>query len=524
MTRTAISRLTTPEIQVKYQNLGDFGGTDPVDDLWTLEVSGPTYEYRGILARMGLRWKSTSKTWGISATLYRYNNARRNAEWVKARKIQETAYPQLVALAKAHNERAREENAKLGPADDREQVAIWRRLSRMVPQLQAVGIKVEHTTPGRYEVGESKVWVSGNTYNIRALMMKHGFRWDPTRKAWSMPGPEFAVVGDKWMSEVVRSLPEAPAEPEPRAVFSEMSDAELTKWVMANVDGEYLSQDGEVTLSAGVAKYKMYLRRMDPEYQEKVYKKLSPSRQAGEVVPFFPRPRNTGTHVITIGGEKYVLSTHWPGVFGDISEQSKETGGVNVIRQDDMNPWKYLWVYDTEKQILAMWRVMDGNEKEWGSARTAARTIVFLERKGQLNRVDNAQFRRIQVEMARRERENEAALEKWIEESKDNFQREVDGLVREYFNKVVRPVADRAVANVEAGVIPIGFKAIEGGFPVQRQMKSHVLSRIYNDLFNLDRIDEYVQSRGVDLNSGDIQATQWAQGDVWTEYARSVLR
>ena len=77
---------------------------------------------------------------------------------------------------------------------------------------------------------------------------------------------------------------------------------------------------------------------------------------------------------------------------------------------------------------------------------------------------------------------------------------------------------------MDAGAVPIGFKATGGGFPVDRQMKSFVTSRIYDKLFNLDKIDAYVQSHGVDLESGDIQATQWAQGDVWMEYARSVLR
>lgn len=247
-------------------------------------------------------------------------------------------------------------------------------------------------------------------------------------------------------------------------------------------------------------------------------------RQAGMVVPFAPRvPKNT--HTILIAGVKYVLSTYWPGVMGDIAEDPPEMeGGPRVIRQEGMDPWKYLWAYDTDKQVLAMWRVSDGNNKEWGNARTAGRTIVALEKKGQLNRVDNTQFRRIEAEMLKLEQEQEASLQRWVEESKDGFQHRVDVLVQEYFDKSVRPVMDRAVANVEAGVIPIGFKAIEGGFPVQRQMKSYVTGRVYETLFTLDKIDAYVQSKGVDLESGDIQATQWAQGEVWLEYAKSVLR
>lgn len=524
MDRSKTARVTTPELLVKYVNLGDFGGTDPVSDSWSLEVSGPTFEYRDELGRLGLRWNPGRKTWGVDATLYKFNNARRNAEWVKNRKIQTTAYPLLLELAKVHNAKAREENAKLGPADDREQVEVWRRVSRMIPRLETAGIKIEHTTPGRYEVGESTVWVSGSTYPIRSLMGKYGFRWNGTRKAWGIPGPEFSVIGDKWMAEVVRTLPEVPAAPAAVAVFSSMSDPELTAWVRANEAMENLTQDGEVSLAAGIAKTKMYLRRMTPENQERYFNRASAGRRAGQVVQFTPRaPKNT--HTMLIAGVKYVLSTYWPGVMGDISEEPPETeGGARVIRQEGMDPWKYLWAYDTDKQILAMWRVSDGNNKEWGNARTASRTIIALEKKGQLNRVDNAQFRRIEAEMSKLERESEASLEKWVDELKDDFQRRVDTLVREYFDKTVRPVMDRAVASVNAGAVPIGFKATEGGFPVDRQMKSFVTSNIYNNLFNLDKIDAYVQTHGVDLGSGDSQATQWAQGDVWLEYAKSVLR
>jgi hypothetical protein len=517
------ARLTTELLQVKYQNLGDFGGTDPVDDMYVLDVSGPTFEYRKILSDLGLRWNPTQKTWGVTATLYRYNNARRNAEWVKNRNIQEKAYPKLQELAKAHNSKARAENEALGPVDYRQRIEEWRRSSRMLPQLEAAGIKVEYKSPGKYELGEPQVWVSGETYDIRALLGKHGFKWNSAKRAWGIPAPEFQVIKDKWMSEVVRGLPRVPA-PTVRSVFTDMSDPEINAWIRSNVEAEYITRDGETSMNAGIAAIRMRLRGMSPENQERFYNNTtSAGRRAGVVVPFAPRvPKNT--HTILIAGVKYVLSTHWPGVFGDISEESEESEGAQVIRQEDMDPWKYLWVYDTDKQILAMWRASDGNEKEWSSARSATRTILFLEKKGQLNRVDNAQFRRIEAEMSQRARENEAALEKWVDELKDDFQRQVDNLVREYFDKEVRPVMDRAVANVDAGAIPLGFKATEGGFPVDRQMKSFVTSNIYNNLFNLDKIDAYVRSRGVDLESGDPQATQWAQGDVWLEYAKSALR
>ena len=83
---------------------------------------------------------------------------------------------------------------------------------------------------------------------------------------------------------------------------------------------------------------------------------------------------------------------------------------------------------------------------------------------------------------------------------------------------------DRAVSDVKRGVIPLGFKASPGGFPVERQMKAYVTGKLYEKLFDLDSVDAYVKSKGVDMDAIDIQATQWARDDVWLDYAKSVLR
>lgn len=242
-------------------------------------------------------------------------------------------------------------------------------------------------------------------------------------------------------------------------------------------------------------------------------------KEAGDVIQFRPPVRNP--HTVTIAGTKYVLSNDWPAM----SVEDEDGPGAKVVRfQDDNDPWKYLWVYDLDKQVLAMWRVTDGNEKEHGPASRAQSFIVKLDKKGQLNRVTHNQFQAIAREMSNRERDHMQALEAWVEELKTDAQRDVDQLVKDYFDKVVRPVMDQALSAVESGVVPLGFKATPGGFPVERQMKSYVLGQIYERLFNLDKVDDYVRSKGVDLDSIDQQATQWARDDVWMDYAKSALR
>ena len=266
------ARVTQELIRVKYVNLGDFGGTDPVEDSWVLDVAGPTFDYRDELKRLGFRWNSTSKVWSIDATLYKYGG-RRNAEFYKNRKLQEAAFPVVQALAKKHNEAAEAFNRGLRPGggvDNREVIEHWQRLERMQPKLEAAGLKVEHTYPGRYDVTEGTVTVSGNTYPFVAIMKRHGWKWNPSKKAWEIPVPEYHAIQDKWMGDIVRELPSQPA-PVVSAVFSEMSPREIADWVRDHYDYEDLTNDGEQDIKVGIARYTNYLKTLSPEDQQRVY-------------------------------------------------------------------------------------------------------------------------------------------------------------------------------------------------------------------------------------------------------------
>jgi hypothetical protein len=239
-------------------------------------------------------------------------------------------------------------------------------------------------------------------------------------------------------------------------------------------------------------------------------------RYAGAVVPFKARP---GVPTETIGGRKYVLSTDG-GPLGDLDEPEYESPfGGKVIRGPVGNKWKYLWVYDTERQVLAMWRVTDGNEKVYEPAKSGVYHVLKLDKKGQLNRVTTADFRRVEAEMRRREDDTLDALKETIEAAKGEADRELDRLVNEYFKTEVRPFIERAISAVESGVIPIGFKpfgpAADGDEKAKhRQMVTHVMGQVLKDRFNDRKVKVHLLRKGFNFSSVDIQAVEWAIHDV----------
>ena len=110
------ARQTTEPIRLKYTNLGDFGGTDPVIDSWVLEVAGPYEAMQALLPTLKkykFQWNPSSRAWSIHASLYEYNNAKRQNFWNAARRNQEAAYPILKKLVDDYNRGAAAGNADL---------------------------------------------------------------------------------------------------------------------------------------------------------------------------------------------------------------------------------------------------------------------------------------------------------------------------------------------------------------------------------------------------------------------------
>ena len=235
------------------------------------------------------------------------------------------------------------------------------------------------------------------------------------------------------------------------------------------------------------------------------------------VLPFKPRP---GVPVEVIGGRKYVLSTDG-GPLGDSEEPG--TGwlgdsGARLIQTPHSQKWRFLWVYDTEKKYVTMWRVTDGNEKEAGSDTHYGSKIVVLEKKGQINRVTHAEFQIVEREMRRREDEVLRSLQETVEANKTDYQRRVDQLAHELYTKHAVPAIQRAIEDIRAGVTPIGFKPFGPNVPerIERQMITHVVGQIVRRLVSETALTAYLRQHGIDPDAPgmDIQAVQWAAGDI----------
>jgi hypothetical protein len=269
------ARITQELLRVNYSNLGDFGGTDPISDMWVLEVAGPTFDIREDLKRLGLKWDPGSKTWKITAILYKYGG-RRNAQYESLRNLQKAAFPKLQAMAKDYNAKAEAANdALVSQGDLKREIED---IAKLGPRLERFGIKIRVENPNRYSADEGKVMVSGNTYPVSGVMKKYHFRWDPSQKTWWTPMPEFFTIQARWMAEVVKVIPQEPPEAPAKAVFSDMHPQELNSWIEDHYDVEGLTMDGERSMSEGVAEVAKALRSKTPKDQQDWFKKIDHQR------------------------------------------------------------------------------------------------------------------------------------------------------------------------------------------------------------------------------------------------------
>jgi hypothetical protein len=236
------------------------------------------------------------------------------------------------------------------------------------------------------------------------------------------------------------------------------------------------------------------------------------ARYAGEVVQL--RPHQSGPK-IEIAGKHYALSTDSGPLMGDLMERlAPAEGGPRIIEPPEGgNKWKFLWAYDTDAQVLAMWRVSDGDEKFWDNAKAHAAHIVKLDKRGQLNRVDSSAMRQIESFMHHRMHETIEDLQRAVEEYKSDADKLLDKHVREFFATHVKHHVEAAVAKVMHGAIPIGFKAFDPKGNVQRQAASFVIGQVLKRDMSEEKVEAYLHQHGFDMKSVDPQALEWALAD-----------
>jgi hypothetical protein len=207
------ARRSVPLLQMKYQNLGDFGGTNRSLENWILEVGGPTYRIKDDLKRYKMRWEPQSKTWRLSATLYAAGMMGRPAQqFARIRKLQEAAYKGLKPIIAQENQIIKDENkgilGETPKLDKRQLLKMITQHGRIFDQLGNYGIDMTFDWPNRYSQAgtEALAVVGGNTFDIKSLLKKFGFNWSSGKKVWVLPVPEYEAVKRQFLPALMRAL------------------------------------------------------------------------------------------------------------------------------------------------------------------------------------------------------------------------------------------------------------------------------------------------------------------------------
>lgn len=246
---------------------------------------------------------------------------------------------------------------------------------------------------------------------------------------------------------------------------------------------------------------------------------------ASNVVPMNQkRPKSPA---VLIHGRKYSLSNYWP-MMSDVEEMAPEGGGGARLINVGGGRFRYLWVYDTDRKIVAMWRYSDGDEKVHERDSTAKHHIYALEKKGQLNRVTHDEFVAVEREMSRRQDDTIRALKKTIEENATEWDHRVKDILKKWFDDRVRPEMDRKIAEFEKGVLPFGFKSVvDDPRTRERQARGFIMSQVltvFSEARAYQHVTDEVGFDAYEPPDGDQQAVQWEYHNQVQELGEEYLR
>jgi hypothetical protein len=109
-------------------------------------------------------------------------------------------------IIKAENESVTGPKQKLTP---RELVTMVRRDGRIRKSLaDNYGIQMEYDLKGRYSRAgaEPQIFFAGETFPIKDVLKKFGFRWESSKKAWKIPMMEYEAVKKQLIPALMREL------------------------------------------------------------------------------------------------------------------------------------------------------------------------------------------------------------------------------------------------------------------------------------------------------------------------------
>lgn len=240
-------------------------------------------------------------------------------------------------------------------------------------------------------------------------------------------------------------------------------------------------------------------------------------------------PKRPKVPTLMIQGRKYLLSDYG-GPLGSLADDEEQPlGGARLINVGG-HRFRYLWVCDTEKGFLGMWRHSDGDDKLYERANSVAYHIHKLEGKGQLNRVDHQEMVKVERFMKQRADENLKALKEYAEEIASSFEKHSFKILQDWFDGNVRPNLERKLDEVARGLIPFGFRVNESLLDFKDktdQARTFVVTKALEG-FNQDKAYQVVSDAlGIDAYeppNGGIQDVQWAWSDVIDKVHEQYLR
>lgn len=240
--------------------------------------------------------------------------------------------------------------------------------------------------------------------------------------------------------------------------------------------------------------------------------------EAGGVVKMTPKPK---VPTLTIRGRKYALSDYWPMGTGMADDMAPEQGGGAKRIDTGGNKYRYLWVYDTDRGRLAMWRHSDGDEKLNDRASSLTHHIYALEKRGQLNRVTREEHVEVERYMHGRYEDTFKSLKEYLKENETNWDKQCRDVLDDWFAKNVEPIVKRRLAELKTGVIPFGFKVNDRilehksaeeqaqTYIVTDSMKGFTQEQAYRIVSEAVGYDAYEPPHG-----GDPQSVYWAWSDL----------
>jgi hypothetical protein len=232
-----------------------------------------------ILRKYGFKWDPRQKSWGLYAVLYAYHGQTQRNVWEKTRKNQEAAFRELKPLVEKYNQEISKETQSTKPQTSQELMLRLKSKERLLGKLGSYGISIKYEWPDPYSTAEARVWVLGNTFPIKEVMRKYGFRFgnSPHGKGWALPTVEYSAILDKWAADVFRALP-SQEDPEDKLTtpFSDMASAELTAWIRKhNIVEQDMRRnefyDGEVSERDVLRSYLKRMPTWSAEHQQEVF-------------------------------------------------------------------------------------------------------------------------------------------------------------------------------------------------------------------------------------------------------------